>query len=331
MIWHRENGLQTPLGHRKPNIRKTLKRFLGSRFSFKILSTSLRMIRKFAVLCRLYGARHVGDDDFENGILILNQGTYLGERGAAIYTPRDRVIFQYVLERGNWEIKESKFLSRIINNSAKSIGNEFRIKFLDIGANSGLVSRQVALEIKNICDFILVEPIPNHVRAIEKNMKFLKNVGEMRIIQAALSNVSGHTEISVEIDNRGNSSLFSSAMPNTGFRTIQISTLGVDQFVKKYLLGAQVFAFKSDTQGYDAKILSLIPEHVWQKCLGGVVEVWALAEIEPQDVKMLMRLWNNFPFKAWSESLYTSISCDEIENFWLSKSGKSRNLYLSRF
>lgn len=314
----------------RPNVQKSIKRFMGSGFVFKISSTILRWTRNFAVSCRFYGARYVGDDDFENGILILNRRSNLGDRGAVIYTPRDKVIFQFVLERGNWEIREATFLSRLITKSSSNLKIETRITFLDIGANSGLVSRQVALHTKYVCDFILVEPIPNHVRAIEKNMKSLKNVGEIRIIQAALSTASGYSEINVEIENRGNSSLLQSAMPSTGFQTIGISTLAVNQFVNENLSEKEAFVFKSDTQGYDAKILSQIPGHIWLKCLGGVVEVWALSEIEFQDVKMLMQLWSNFPFKAWSESLDTSISWEEIENFWLSKSGKSRNLYLSR-
>jgi hypothetical protein len=87
---------------------------------------------------------------------------------------------------------------------------------------------------------------------------------------------------------------------------------------------------KSDTQGFDAKILSRIPPKAWSSINSAVIEVWALPEVELSDVERLIGIWRDLAkFKFYSSS-NTSIelTLEEIELLWGSKSGKSMNLRL---
>lgn len=60
--------------------------------------------------------------------------------------------------------------------------------FLDIGANTGLITLQAMNLAKTNQDAILVEPIPRHVDAIRNNVENILEKGKVHIMQFGLSN-----------------------------------------------------------------------------------------------------------------------------------------------
>jgi hypothetical protein len=88
---------------------------------------------------------------------------------------------------------------------------------------------------------------------------------------------------------------------------------------------------KSDTQGFDAKILSQIPPKVWSKIKSALIEVWALPEVELADISKVIETWRNLAkFKFYSSSNTSlELTLEEIQLMWSSKSGKSMNLRLT--
>jgi hypothetical protein len=80
----------------------------------------------------------------------------------------------------------------------------------------------------------------------------------------------------------------------------------------------------------DALILSRIPKRVWQNTECAVIEVAALPDINKIDVDDLLLMFNCFEIISWSPNLKQKISLKEISEFWLSRSGSQRNLFLSR-
>jgi len=296
---------------------------------FFVFSIFWRFGKYLAIILRILGARRVGVDEFENGLLVLNRASSLGKRGDLITTPQDLTIFKYIIENGEWEADESRFLAkRLLEIEAQSSDNS-RVVFVDIGANSGLVTRQVLQLSESKCHLVLVEPIPNHVKAIEANLGQFRAANQLKIVEAALGITTGENEISIEISNRGNSSFLSSAMPASGINRMRVKTLSVDVFYQTFLLDFDNYIIKSDTQGFDSKILSLIPDVVWEKCGGAVIEVWALPEIELSDVEMLLKKWKFFSNFNWAADGSAPTNLKEIGTFWLNKTGRSRNLFLS--
>jgi len=296
---------------------------------FLLVSSTWRFVRYFLIAIRLKGARSVGVDEFENGLLVLNRTTSLGERGELVTTPRDETIYRFVVEHGEWEPDESLYLSnRLI--AAEDVGeNALKIALVDIGANSGLVTRQVLTLSGSACEVILVEPIPNHVIAIQANLKKWGDTNQVRIVEAALGETNGQSEISIEKSNRGNSSLLSSAMPASGTLKLSVEILAVEDFFKGFLSNFDHYIIKSDTQGYDSRILSLLPIEFWNKCQGAVIEVWALPEIEVLPVQVLLTKWHSYWDFNWAADGSSPTNLEEIESFWLSKSGKSKNLFIN--
>ncbi len=65
--------------------------------------------------------------------------------------------------------------------------------------------------------------------------------------------------------------------------------------------------------------------------VSAVIEVWALDEISNQDVKTLLSMLQEFEHVAWqANTRKEKIELIEVSEFWLSKSGSSRNLFLSK-
>jgi FkbM family methyltransferase len=285
--------------------------------------------RNLFIWLRILGARCIRIDENGNGVLVLNRKSPLGMKGDWVHTPQDKTIFKYVIEHGEWEIDESRFLADQISRVQKTQEGTPKVTFIDIGANSGLVTRQVLNLSKSDCDVVLVEPIPNHIKAIQANLKEFNQKNNLIIVEAALGETTGELEISIENSNRGNSSFLPSAMPTSGFVKLNVKTIAVQDFATQYIPNSENFVLKSDVQGYDSKILALLPEELWNRCIGAVIEVWSLPEIEQIEVKNLLGMWKNFTNLNWAADYSRPATLEEIEKFWLSKSGKSRNLFLS--
>lgn len=301
----------------------------GNPVLFPLALKIWRFFKYVFIGLRLKGARGVGVDQFENGILILNRKTSLGLRGEKITTPHDQTIYRHVVENGEWEPEESRFLSSQLISLTALRDAKHKIALVDIGANSGLVTRQTLTLSQSHCDAVLVEPIPNHARAIEANLEKFKGINRVEIIEAALGEKSGDNEIRIEISNKGNSSFLASAMPNSGVERLSVKILSVEKFYNGFLSNFDYFVLKSDTQGFDSKILALLPTIFWSKCQGAVIEVWALSEIEVTSVKILLSKWVNFPYLNWATDGSAPTNLEEISKFWLSKTGNSRNLFIS--
>jgi FkbM family methyltransferase len=203
--------------------------------------------------------------------------------------------------------------------------------FLDIGANSGLIARQVRNLLGQDISMILVEPIPKHVEAIRLNLEKFHLGANVSIVQGALSNVDGVSEIYIQESNRGNTSLLRQAMMQHKSEKLDVQLIDTLKFSGEYLSKFKHIVLKSDTQGFDAKILSQIPPKVWSSIKTAVIEIWALPEIEHDDIARLINTWRNLAKYRFYDSSKTGLelTLEEVQLIWGSKSGKSLNLRLT--
>ena len=286
---------------------------------FKILIHSILSRYGFS------GAKLVGKTDYGNSFLKLNKNCALGYKGSTIELPRDQTIYKYIKLYGYWEIEEANFLAKFLKKLCEN--KDFKVAFLDIGANTGLVTLQT-MNIANTDNSVfLFEPIPRHVSAIKHNLKGFSNIS---INNFALSNKNGRSKIYTQINNHGNTSLIQSLVPSNRCITTSIKLVDTKHYFHKNLKEFDKYVVKSDTQGTDALILSRIPKRVWQNTECAVIEVAALPEIDKIDVDNLLLMFNSFEIISWHPNLKQKISLKEIREFWLSKSGSQRNLFLSR-
>ena len=278
-----------------------------------------------AVRSGFRGARIVGVTQSGNTLLRRNKDHALGRKGTDLDLPRDLVIFESVKRRGDWELEESEFLAFALRK-VKKLQNS-KVALLDIGANTGLVTLQAMNLSKTSIEVFLIESIHRHVSAIEHNLKGLPNI---HVNEFALSNKNGKSEIFTQTTNHGNTSLLKSVVPSDELIRTQIKLVDTVEYCNNFLKGFDNYVIKCDTQGMDALILTRIPISIWQSMEAAIIEVWALPEIPEQDVTNLLAMCQDFKFACWHPKSQERIGLNEISEYWLSKSGTFRNLFLSK-
>jgi FkbM family methyltransferase len=271
------------------------------------------------------GARIVGVAPNGNTLLKLIKNYPLGSKGTVIELPRDLVIFEHVKKLGVWELNESKFLAHGLKRACR---NTNKVALLDIGAHAGLVTLQ-AMNLSNTsAEVFLFEPVPRHASAIKKNLRHLSNIN---VCEFGLSDKNGYADIFTQAANPGNTSLLKMVVPKNDMISTQIQLVETTAYCNKFLNNFDRYIIKCDIQGMDALILSRIPESIWKNCVSAVIEVWAREEISKQDVETLLSMFQEFEHVSWqSNAKKEKIELSEVSEFWLSKSGSSRNLFLSK-
>ena len=283
------------------------------------------LMRNLGAISGIIGARKVGNSMNGNVLLRLNKSYPLGKKGLVLELPRDRTIYNRVKRYGCWEFNESTFLAQGLKTAENK--SDSKIAFLDIGANTGLVTLQVINYSNSESDFFLFEPIPKHVDAIKYNLGKMPNV---QINEFALSNLNGSAFIYTDNYNKGNSSLIKAVVPDRKYVKTLINLVDADEWCKSNLKEYTGFVIKSDTQGMDSLILSRIPEEIWKAVECAIIEVWALPDINSLTVMNLLYRFQDFSYASWDPFSGQLVSMEEIRDFWLNKNGESRNLYLSK-
>lgn len=272
------------------------------------------------------GAKVVGSTLNRSSLLKLNQSSPLGIKGKVISIPRDEVIFRSLRFFGEWEIEECLFLSDAFKRVAKSK----KVAFLDFDANTGTVTLQTLGLAQTNAVVIMVEPLPSHVMCIDLNIADLRKTNEVHLFPFALGKKNGKARIFTQNENYGNASLISNIIPSEDSIVSEITIRNTEDFVEEELRGYSDYVLKSDLQGYDAVVLASIPKDIYDRTEAAVVEVWALEGIDPLDVERCLDLWGSFSQMCWSFNPMTKIYRAEVADFWLNKSGETRNLFMTR-
>lgn len=295
----------------------------------EISSTKIKhfVIEKILYPLNLWGAKDVGTDHIGNAILRLNRRSPLGNRGDLVYVPRDGHILNNIQKYSIWAGEEVGFLIRRYREIMKG-DSERLVTMLDAGAHCGLVSRQFVINSEFTGKMILVEPVPQHVVAIKKNIEPILATNQFEIFEAALGRSAGVSKIFKEHNNSGNTSLIRSLVPINNSTEIKINVVSTKEFSKEHFTANRVILLKSDLQGLDAEVLANFSDQFWKNLDSAVIEVLASPRIESKDVDQIMERLKEFNYKSWKPGHKHLTNSAEIAEFWLSKSGLQRNLYI---
>jgi FkbM family methyltransferase len=290
-----------------------------------------RSLQKFLLMhgnkFHLSGAFPVGHTDSGNRILRLKISSALGPKDLEIEIPEDGAMYEHVRRSGSWDTLSSFFLAKGLT---KSVGKRRKAVFLDIGANVGLVTLQTYNYSHVDNDFLMVEPVPNHVKALKQNTRNLRLKNKVEIFDFALAATDGISFIHTEKGNHGNSGFLSSAFSDNNGAVTEVRLKNSKDFFLDELSSYDIIVLKSDLQGMDAEVLAQAPVELWDKVERAVIEVWSLPEIHEGHVERLVnRSWKSHSF-GWSQNSIGKITSDDVVNFWLNKSKGTRDLYLKR-
>lgn len=324
---------QRKLGIRMTKLPKLIEKLPLSRlypYSTFIPRSWQKFLLLYGYRIGLSGATPIGNSSTGNSILKLRFRSALGVKGTEIELPKDGAIYEHVRKSGSWETNSSYFLSKALRQlEGKSLNT--KIAFVDLGANSGLVTLQTMRYAQTQNVVLMVEPLPNHVQAIRRNLQTLQtNSYLFHIFEFALGRESGYVDIFTDENNHGNSSLLLDAMENSPHLQKKIAIKRSEDFFSQYLGAFDYIVIKSDLQGMDACVLSKIPIEKFESIQSAVVEVWALPEINPMDVDKFIDAISFSHSLGWSEKSIGKLSPKIVREFWLSKSGLAKDLFIKK-
>ena len=192
--------------------------------------------------------------------LELTKDTLIGNKKDLIYLPNDTQLTWQVMKYGELNYPISKVIKTNLKNDENYV-------FIDIGANVGLVSRQLKFENRNIEHFFCVEPVPETFDCLKKNTGSFTNID---LFNFGLGADDSTMDIFIDESNHGNASLEESMMIFSKFskyRKEEIQIKSVSYFFDKIQnqLNDKKIIIKIDVQGYDELIISLIPEYILKK------------------------------------------------------------------
>tara|TARA_B100001029_G_C15054699_1_gene453446 strand:+ start:44 stop:967 length:924 start_codon:yes stop_codon:yes gene_type:complete len=233
--------------------------------------------------------------------LELNKKTLMGEKGELIFLPNDVYLTWSLMKYGEIKYPISKIIKRNLQKNKK-------YTFIDIGANTGLLSREININNKNVERIICVEPVKKTFECLEKNsLNFRKKL----LFNFGLGEKNSIEKIFIDNSNHGNSSLSKEMMElskHKNYETENIKIKSVSSFFRKIKdeIKGKSLIIKIDVQSYDELIFSLIPEEVISQTDLLCFELTRKQYLNLPKISLKKFRKNTKAFnKAWSEQLGT--------------------------
>lgn len=234
----------------------------------------------------------------------------------------DQAIAPYVMLNHNWEIETIVFARDVIMLHPGST-------VVDVGANMGLFSRQLLGWTNNIYRLFAYEPDPENFACLTHNLSCFPGCALQMV---GLAERDGSSVLHIDVLNYGNSSLIPHVSENpTRFTAINIQLKDIVEESYKWMSSGLPIFYKSDTQGYDEYLISLLPDNVCEGIFGGVIEIEN--STKPQfDMQRFLRFLNLFPNKLKLESggARVPVTTDEIIAMTQHAGFKGANIGFSR-
>lgn len=300
-------------------------RTMLTRLNVKLNRIAFRITNYYVLpYFKISGAKDIGVNSDGNHILSINSEKFLGKKNTLISMPKDSGLYEYVRVTGEWQLKECYVLADALDKSALS--NGMIPTFVDVGANCGLISLQVANIVKSRIKIQAVEPLPRHYKSILSNLETAQNIDSIKIWPVAISKDDGLAEIYSEKNHFGNTSLDKKSMGKHKFKTEKIEMLSALKIFSEMNKDLTRFVVKVDTQGHDLFIISAIPEEMLQKTDCILVEVWSQKGISKKQVERIDSICSMFSDVFIMDKPQVKLNANDVKNIWLSESNKTVDL-----
>jgi len=238
--------------------------------------------------------------------LTLNNNTPLGKKNEKLILPLDEIITPRIFKNEQWDY----FIIKFIKKNIKYKNNYF----FDIGANVGLISRQLQkldLKIKN---YFCFEPEKNNFNILSKNLinkkTYLYNFG--------LASKNKKTKIFVNKLNKSDNSIYINNYVGTKNNLSKIILKDSNIVFKKIIDDKKInhIIYKSDTQGMDEEIFLNLDYEILDKIYLLILEISNFKFILKNLDKFLNKLEN---FRFISTENQSDINLDELKKLIFKK------------
>ncbi len=205
--------------------------------------------------------------------------------------PLDRVIAPWVLDHGCWQMEELDF---VVAHAPRQ-----PLILFDIGANVGLMTRQLMHALPGIVGAVCYEPHPLHFTVLARNLAHLQHC---HLVQAAAAAAAGQLSFYEDMHNSGNYSLNIDAMRGREYRTSIVECVRAHDAEFLNRLSPETaqlpIIWKSDTQGFDEIIMTSLSDEFWSRVPVAVMEISRVKR--PQfDALRLSNILELFPVRRF--------------------------------
>ena len=193
-------------------------------------------------------------------VLTLREETSLGKKNEKIFVTNDSYQTWYIMNSRDFH---KSFVDKVLKFTKSNIG----YNLIDIGANTGLLTRCLLNNLSNIRNCFLVEPDPDNLFCIKNNLQNFENINTL---DCALDLSDGEKKLFIDQNNKGNLSLNYEMMTlkedklsfmNSEDNYINVKTKNIKNYFND-IRNENSNIIKIDVQGYDEVIFQEIPKDV---------------------------------------------------------------------
>jgi len=254
-------------------------------------------------------------------VLTLREDTSLGKKNEKIFVTNDSYQTWYIMNSRDFH---KSFVGKVLKFTKSNIG----YNLIDIGANTGLLTRCLLNNLSNIRNCFLVEPDPDNLFCIKNNLQNFENINTL---DCALDLSDGEKKLFIDQNNKGNLSLNYEMMTlkedklsfmNSEDNYINVKTKNIKNYFND-IRNENNNIIKIDVQGYDEIIFQEIPRDVLIKTDILFIEITPLKSKKFDEEKFTLNL--DF-FKRYITSNGNQLTKNEVIQITKRQSGKSFDL-----
>jgi len=254
-------------------------------------------------------------------VLTLREDTSLGKKNEKIFVTNDSYQTWYIMNSRDFH---KSFVDKVLKFTKSNIS----YNLIDIGANTGLLTRCLLNNLSNIRNCFLVEPDPDNLFCIKNNLQNFENINTL---DCALDLSDGEKKLFIDQNNKGNLSLIYEMMTlkqdklsymNSRNNFINVKTKNIKNYFND-IRNENNNIIKIDVQGYDEIIFQEIPRDVLIKTDILFIEITPLKSKKFDEEKFTLNL---DLFKKYITSNGNQLTKNEVIQITKRQSGKSFDL-----
>lgn len=254
-------------------------------------------------------------------VLTLREDTSLGKKNEKIFVTNDSYQTWYIMNSRDFH---KSFVDKVLKFTKSNIG----YNLIDIGANTGLLTRCLLNNLSNIRNCFLVEPDLDNLFCIKNNLQNFENINTLN---CALDLSDGEKKLFIDQNNKGNLSLNYEMMTlkedklsfmNSEDNYINVKTKNIKNYFNN-IRNENNNIIKIDVQGYDEIIFQEIPRDVLIKTDILFIEITPLKSKKFDEEKFTLNLGL---FKRYITSNGNQLTKNEVIQITKRQSGKSFDL-----
>jgi len=225
-------------------------------------------------------------------VLNLSTNTTLGKKNEKVFVTNDSYQTWYIMN-------DTNFHKQLIDKVKEITDDDKNYTFIDIGANTGLLTKALLNSSKNINQSYLIEPDKDNFFCLQHNLHKYENIHAFNF---ALDIKEGEKKLFIDKNNKGNLSFNYEMMTLKSDKLNFMNSIDNYEIVKcksvnnffNEINNENNLIIKIDVQGYDEIIFQEIPENILKNTKMLFIEITPLKskEFDVEKLKYKLKIFS---------------------------------------